>query len=156
MPPVRGTAAARSSTSARSRQAAPGSAARPVPRREARARPLPREPTIPATGAVATGHDPSDWWRSWPPCPTEPRAASAGRPRQALPDDGPRIPTRIRVRYHSTRSSKGQNPSVASIYRALAEHAKREAYPEAVEQVHADFAALAGPEVPDPVRKPRP
>jgi len=32
----------------------------------------------------------------------------------------------------------------------LAEHAKREAYPEAVEQVHADFAALAGPEVPNP------
>jgi hypothetical protein len=32
-----------------------------------------------------------------------------------------------------TGKRKGQNPSVASIYRALAEHAKREAYPEAVE-----------------------
>ncbi|WP_204165986.1 hypothetical protein [Streptomyces sp. NEAU-S7GS2] len=38
----------------------------------------------------------------------------------------------------------------ASIYRALAEHAKREAYPEAVEQAHADFAALTGGEVPEP------
>ncbi|MFB7917923.1 recombinase family protein [Streptomyces sp. NPDC056061] len=42
----------------------------------------------------------------------------------------------------------GQNPSVAGIYRALAEHAKREAYPEAVEQAHADFAALQAGEVP--------
>ncbi|MFI9243647.1 hypothetical protein ACIGXF_13830 [Streptomyces sp. NPDC053086] len=49
-----------------------------------------------------------------------------------------------------TGKRKGRNPSVASIYRALAEHAKREAYPEAVEQAHADFAALTGREVPDP------
>ncbi|MDQ0836020.1 hypothetical protein QF032_007864 [Streptomyces achromogenes] len=35
---------------------------------------------------------------------------------------------------------------MASVYRAFAEHA----YPEAVEQAHADFAALAGGEVPDP------
>ncbi|MFI8861211.1 recombinase family protein [Streptomyces prasinus] len=41
-----------------------------------------------------------------------------------------------------TGKRKGQNPSVASVYRALAEHAKREAYPEAVEAAHADFAAL--------------
>ncbi|WP_262418866.1 recombinase family protein [Streptomyces sp. SP2-10] len=41
-----------------------------------------------------------------------------------------------------TGKRKGQNPSVASIYQALAEHAKREAYPEAVGQAHADFAAL--------------
>ncbi|MFF6642323.1 recombinase family protein [Streptomyces althioticus] len=41
-----------------------------------------------------------------------------------------------------TGKRKGQNPSVASIYRALAEHAKREAYPEAIEAAHADFAAL--------------
>ncbi|MET8585711.1 hypothetical protein ABZX39_33310 [Streptomyces collinus] len=40
--------------------------------------------------------------------------------------------------------------SVASIYRALAEHAKREAYPEAVEQAHADFATLNSGEVPQP------
>jgi hypothetical protein len=45
---------------------------------------------------------------------------------------------------------------VASIYRALAEHAEREAYPEAVEQAHADFTTLTGPEVPEPVRNPRP
>jgi hypothetical protein len=49
-----------------------------------------------------------------------------------------------------TGKRKGQNPSVASIYRALAEHAKREAYPEAVEQAHADFAALQGEGIPEP------
>ncbi|WKX73849.1 hypothetical protein [Streptomyces sp. XD-27] len=49
-----------------------------------------------------------------------------------------------------TGKRKGQNPSVASIYRALAEHAKREAYPEAVGQAHADFAALQASEVPGP------
>jgi DNA invertase Pin-like site-specific DNA recombinase len=37
---------------------------------------------------------------------------------------------------------KGRNPSLASIYRALAEHEKRQAYPEAVDQAHADFAML--------------
>lgn len=42
------------------------------------------------------------------------------------------------------------NPSVASIYRALAEHEKKEAYPEAVEQAHADFAALQAGELPGP------
>ncbi|WP_461018164.1 hypothetical protein [Streptomyces daliensis] len=41
-----------------------------------------------------------------------------------------------------TGKRKGHSPSVASIYRALAEHAKKEAYPEAVEQAHADFAEL--------------
>ncbi|WP_224389188.1 recombinase family protein [Pseudonocardia sp. ICBG1293] len=41
-----------------------------------------------------------------------------------------------------TGKRKGQNPGLASIYRALADHAKREAHPEAVEQAHADFAAL--------------
>jgi hypothetical protein len=35
---------------------------------------------------------------------------------------------------------KGGNPSLASIYRALAEHAKQEAYPEAIDQAHTDFA----------------
>ncbi|WP_235095838.1 hypothetical protein [Streptomyces sp. A1-5] len=45
---------------------------------------------------------------------------------------------------------KGHPSSVASIYRALAEHAKREAYPEAVEQAPADFAALQVGEVPGP------
>jgi DNA invertase Pin-like site-specific DNA recombinase len=42
-----------------------------------------------------------------------------------------------------TGKRKGQAPSVASIYRALAEHEKKEAYPEAVEAAHADFADLA-------------
>ncbi|WP_405796453.1 hypothetical protein [Streptomyces sp. NBC_01506] len=41
-----------------------------------------------------------------------------------------------------TGTRKGQAPSVASIYRALAQHEKREAYPEVVETAHADFAAL--------------
>jgi hypothetical protein len=41
-----------------------------------------------------------------------------------------------------TGKRKGQNPSLASIYRALAEHAKTETYPEAIAQAHSDFAAL--------------
>ncbi|MEU9198380.1 recombinase family protein [Streptomyces hundungensis] len=41
-----------------------------------------------------------------------------------------------------TGKRKGQAPSVASIYRALAEHEKKEAYPEAVEAAHTDFADL--------------
>ncbi|EEP69788.1 hypothetical protein MCAG_00115 [Micromonospora sp. ATCC 39149] len=47
-----------------------------------------------------------------------------------------------------TGKRKGQSPSVASIYRALAEHAKLEAYPEAIEAAHADFGALQNSEVP--------
>ncbi|MFF0311880.1 hypothetical protein ACFYSC_30960 [Streptosporangium sp. NPDC004379] len=49
-----------------------------------------------------------------------------------------------------TGKRKGQNPSVAGIYRALAEHARREAYPEAIEAAHADFAALQAGAVPEP------
>jgi hypothetical protein len=41
-----------------------------------------------------------------------------------------------------TGKRKGQSPGLASIYRAFAEHEKRQAYPEAVEAAHADFAAL--------------
>lgn len=41
-----------------------------------------------------------------------------------------------------TGKPKGRNPSLASIYRALNEHEKRQAYPEAVDQAHADFATL--------------
>lgn len=41
-----------------------------------------------------------------------------------------------------TGKRKGRNPSLASIYRALAEHEKRQAYPEAIDQAHTDFAAL--------------
>ncbi|MFE1898995.1 recombinase family protein [Streptomyces yangpuensis] len=37
---------------------------------------------------------------------------------------------------------KGRSPSVASIYRALAEHEKKQAHPEAVQAAQADFAAL--------------
>ncbi|MFI8265508.1 recombinase family protein [Streptomyces sp. NPDC085665] len=41
-----------------------------------------------------------------------------------------------------TGKRKGQSPSIASVYRALAEHEKGLAYPEAVEAAHNDFAAL--------------
>ena len=41
-----------------------------------------------------------------------------------------------------TGKRKGQHPSPASIYRALAEHDKAQAYPEAIHHAHADFAAL--------------
>jgi DNA invertase Pin-like site-specific DNA recombinase len=44
--------------------------------------------------------------------------------------------------YIPTGKRKGRNPSLASIYRALAEHEKRQAHPEAVERANADFAAL--------------
>ncbi len=50
----------------------------------------------------------------------------------------------------STGKRRGQNPSIASIYRALADYAKAQAYPEAVEQAHTDFAALQVGEVPGP------
>ncbi|GAA3597959.1 hypothetical protein [Streptomyces osmaniensis] len=52
-----------------------------------------------------------------------------------------------------TGKRKGQNLSVASIYWALAEHAKREAYPAAVAQAPADFAALMAA---DDIPRPRP
>ncbi|MFE7608653.1 recombinase family protein [Streptomyces celluloflavus] len=41
-----------------------------------------------------------------------------------------------------TGKRKGNGPSVASIYRTLAEHEKAQTYPEAVETAHDDFAAL--------------
>ncbi|MGW2302492.1 hypothetical protein [Streptomyces sp. NPDC001809] len=41
-----------------------------------------------------------------------------------------------------TGKRKGHNPSLSSMYRALAEYEKRHAYPEAVEAAHADFANL--------------
>lgn len=41
-----------------------------------------------------------------------------------------------------TGRRKGQNPSLSNIYRALAEHEKAQAYPEAVETAHADFPSL--------------
>ncbi|MEV4360226.1 recombinase family protein [Nonomuraea sp. NPDC049625] len=41
-----------------------------------------------------------------------------------------------------TGKRKGQHPSLASIYRAPAEHNKRQAYPKVVEQAHTDFAFL--------------
>lgn len=40
----------------------------------------------------------------------------------------------------------------SSVYRALAEHDKAAAYPEAVEQARAEFAHRAGDDIPPPVR----
>ncbi len=54
-----------------------------------------------------------------------------------------------------TGKRKGHPPSLASIYRALAEHAKTLAYPEAVEQAHAEYAALQDGDQPNIIR-PRP
>jgi hypothetical protein len=41
-----------------------------------------------------------------------------------------------------TGKRAGQHPSLASIYRALAEHEKTLAYPDAVEHAHTEFAEL--------------
>ncbi|MFE7245479.1 hypothetical protein [Streptomyces sp. NPDC057582] len=41
-----------------------------------------------------------------------------------------------------TGKRKGQNHGLAGIYRALAEHEKRQAYPEAVTRARADYATL--------------
>ncbi len=41
-----------------------------------------------------------------------------------------------------TGKHRGRNPSPASIYRALADHDKRQTYPDAIKQAHADLAAL--------------
>lgn len=49
-----------------------------------------------------------------------------------------------------TGKRKGQNPSLASIYRALAEHDKHQRYPEAIEQARAEFStSLTGPRMED-------
>ena len=41
-----------------------------------------------------------------------------------------------------TGKRKGRNPSLASTYRALTQHEKRQAHPESVDQAHTDFAIL--------------
>ena len=54
---------------------------------------------------------------------------------------------------------KGKNPSLASIYRALSEYEKAQAYPEAVEQARAEYAAMTDgsiPPRPRPARVPGP
>jgi DNA invertase Pin-like site-specific DNA recombinase len=52
-----------------------------------------------------------------------------------------------------TGKRKGHSPSVASIYRALAEYEKAQAYPETVAAAHADFAAMTAA---DDIPRPRP
>ncbi|MEV4279634.1 recombinase family protein [Actinoplanes xinjiangensis] len=54
-----------------------------------------------------------------------------------------------------TGKRKGRNPSVASIYRALAAYEKAQAYPDAIEQAHAEHAQRAAGDFPAIVR-PRP
>jgi hypothetical protein len=56
-----------------------------------------------------------------------------------------------------TGRRKGQNPGLASIYRALADHHKAQAYPEAVEQARAEHAAAHGDGPPiEQIPRPRP
>jgi hypothetical protein len=55
----------------------------------------------------------------------------------------------------STGNRKGRNPSVASIYRALAAHEKAQAYPDAIEQARAEHAQRAAGELPK-IARPRP
>jgi hypothetical protein len=55
-----------------------------------------------------------------------------------------------------TGKRKGHPPSVASIYRALAEHEKTLAYPEAVEQAHAEYAVQRRTYPPADITSPRP
>ncbi|MET7707800.1 recombinase family protein [Micromonospora sp. NPDC005413] len=55
----------------------------------------------------------------------------------------------------ATGKRKGRNPSVASIYRALAAHEKTQAYPAAVEQARIQHGQRTGADLPAIVR-PRP
>jgi DNA invertase Pin-like site-specific DNA recombinase len=80
------------------------------------------------------------------------RGRHGGRP-PAITDDMPHTVLRRRANRETveqiqpdliilTGRRKGHNPSLPSIYRALAEHEKRQANPEAVTAARADFAAL--------------
>ncbi|GAA2407755.1 hypothetical protein GCM10010420_39810 [Streptomyces glaucosporus] len=104
-------------------------------------------------------------WRGSTPRPA--RASTAADPRSSPPTCSTPCTAAARAGGESaeqiqpdlitpTGKRKGQNPSVASIHRALAGHAKREAYPEAVEAAHADFAALKARDVPAPRTADRP
>jgi DNA invertase Pin-like site-specific DNA recombinase len=55
-----------------------------------------------------------------------------------------------------TGKRKGQNPSLASIYRALATHEKTAAYPDAVAQASAEFAERHTTAPPADIVRPRP
>lgn len=55
-----------------------------------------------------------------------------------LDDDPPNIRPDLII---PTGKRKGKNPSLASIYRALTEHEKAQAHPDAIEAAHAEFAA---------------
>lgn len=47
-------------------------------------------------------------------------------------------------------SARAGTPASCGSYRGLAEHEKRQAYPEAVAQAHADFDALQAEEIQQP------
>ena len=55
-----------------------------------------------------------------------------------------------------TGKRTGQHPSLASIYRALAEHEKALTYPDAIEQAHTEFAQLRQANAPADTLRPRP
>ena len=55
-----------------------------------------------------------------------------------------------------TGKRTGQHPSLASIYRALAEHEKTLAYPEAVEQARSEYAEQRRTDSPTDTLRPRP
>lgn len=55
-----------------------------------------------------------------------------------------------------TGKRKGQNPSLASIYRALATHEKTAAYPDAVAQANAEFAERHADAATAGIVRPRP
>ncbi|MFD8725957.1 hypothetical protein ACFV2H_50600 [Streptomyces sp. NPDC059629] len=54
-----------------------------------------------------------------------------------------------------TGEHRGQSPSVAGIYRVLAEHARREVCRVAAEQANANFTAFGPTNSPSRVRRPR-
>ncbi|MGW6503567.1 hypothetical protein [Nonomuraea angiospora] len=88
-------------------------------------------------------------WKDWTPQPA--RATTAAVP----PSSPTTIHTVLRRRAAGepvekirreliipTGKRKGHNPSLASIYRALAEHEKVQRHPDAVEQARAEYAAF--------------
>ncbi|WP_405874707.1 recombinase family protein [Streptomyces zaomyceticus] len=74
----------------------------------------------------------------WPPVITDDMLHTVLR-RKALGKSVEQIQPALII---PTGKRKGQNSSIASIYRTLAEHEKTQVHPEAVESAHTDFATL--------------
>ncbi|WP_425575388.1 hypothetical protein [Streptomyces lavendulocolor] len=64
------------------------------------------------------------------------------RPEPLVRLEGYQALIRWRKENEITGKRKGRNPGLASTYRALAEHRKRQAYPKAAEAAQVAFAAL--------------